>query len=200
MREIMEHLAPLTSDFTLSLRYSDLSVWMTVPEAYISTVWTSFRDTFLRCFCPAKKSRFNLIQNITGNIRAGTMTLVVGPPGSGKSTFMKTLSGRLHRTAASIHVDGEILYNGDTVASHHFLLPKIIDYIDQDDTHEPTLTVSETFEFAFRAVSGGHHSYGLAKDADAAAKLDLLDPNYVKVRLLGRYSVNIFLYLQLALR
>ncbi len=109
------------------------------------------------------------------------MTLVIGPPGSGKSTFMKTLSGRLHRAAASIYVDGEILYNGDSLLSHHFLLPKIIDYVDQDDIHEPTLTVSETFEFAFRAASGGHHSYGFAKDANAAAKLDLLDPNVVKV-------------------
>ena len=59
---------------------------------------------------------------------------------------------------------GSISYNGDTSASGNFLLPKVVDYIDQKDCHAGTLSVAETMEFAWRSSTGGHHSYGYAKD------------------------------------
>jgi ABC-type multidrug transport system ATPase subunit len=173
----MKRVAPLITDFTLTVSFRDLSIWTMAAEEFISTVWTTIRDTF---FCSAPKYRYDILKNVTGTFVAGKMTLVIGPPQSGKSSLMKLLSGRLH-ASKDIHIEGNVAYNGDSVDSGKFLVPKIVDYIDQNDTHEPTLTVFETFEFAFRATTGGHHSYAVARDSDAAAKLDESDRDLSKV-------------------
>ena len=70
--------------------------------------------------------------------------------------------GRLHSSQAELV--GSISYNGDTSESGNFLLPKVVDYIDQKDCHAGSLSVAETMEFAWKCSTGGHHSYGYAKD------------------------------------
>lgn len=106
-----------------------------------------------------------------------TMTAL---PYLGKSTFLKALTG--HLNVGSAHLEGQILYNGDPVDSGKYLVSKIADYVDEKEVHAATLTVRETLEFAWRMTSGGHHSYGTAKNAESAAFLDNGDKAMVKVR------------------
>ena len=89
---------------------------------------------------------------------------------SGKTSFLKALAGQLNISGA--HLDGDILYNGDSVKSNNYLVGKCAAYVDERDQHAGTLTVRETLEFAWKMTSGGHHSYGLAKDVQSAAILD----------------------------
>lgn len=77
--------------------------------------------------------------------------------------------------------EGEVTYNGQLASSGAFLLPKFIDYIEQADSHAPTLTVQETLEYAWKMTTGGHHSYGNAKDDKSAALLDEEDAGLMKV-------------------
>lgn len=67
------------------------------------------------------------------------MTLVLGPPGSGKSLLLKTLAGRISKPdipfLSKMGYDGEVTYNGETEKSGNFLLPKFIDYVEQGDNH-----------------------------------------------------------------
>jgi ABC-type multidrug transport system ATPase subunit len=98
----------------------------------------------------------------------------------GKSTMMKVLSGRM-RLSGDTKQSGTVTYNHEAADCGKFLLPKVVDYVEQEDVHAPTLTVLETFEFAFRTTSGGHHSYGVAKNATSAELLDRDDPLMAKV-------------------
>ena len=100
--------------------------------------------------------------------------------GAGKTTFLKALSA--HLNVGSAHLEGEILYNGDSVDCGKYLVEKVASYVDEKEFHSPTLTVRETLEFAFNMTTGGHHSYGVAKDAESAAYLDKNDPVQAKVR------------------
>lgn len=93
---------------------------------------------------------------------------------------MKALTG--HLNIGSAHLDGEILYNGDSVDSGKYLVSKIANYVDEKEVHAATLTVRETLEFAWRMTSGGHHSYGTAKNPESAAFLDQGDKSLVKVQ------------------
>ncbi len=46
-----------------------------------------------------KTAKVQILKNVTGALRPGTTTLLLGPPGSGKSVFMQSLSGRLQSDA-----------------------------------------------------------------------------------------------------
>ncbi len=97
----------------------------------------------------------------------------------GKTTFLKALAGQL--TVGKANLAGDILYNGDSVNSGKYLIGKVATYADEKDQHAPTFTVKETLEFAWKMTTGGHHSYGVAKDAASAAFLDKNDKELVLV-------------------
>jgi len=100
------------------------------------------------------------------------MTLVIGPPGCGKSTFLKALSGKLPPGSSLTRV-GSIFFNDEDIhKSKKFLIQKVAEYIEQNDTHAPTLTVEETFVYSWMSSTGGHHSYGHAIDDEAAKTLN----------------------------
>ncbi|KAL3663581.1 hypothetical protein V7S43_011468 [Phytophthora oleae] len=88
-----------------------------------------------------------ILRNLSGVLTPGTMTLVLGQPGSGKSAFMKYLSGRFPMTN-NISTEGNVTYNGKDHRGLRSKLPQFVSYVDQRDNHYPTLTVKETFEFA----------------------------------------------------
>ena len=101
-------------------------------------------------------------------------------PFAGKTSFLKALSQQLN--VGSGHLEGDILYNGESVHCGKYLVGKCASYVDEKDQHAGTLTVRETFEFAWKMTSGGHHSYGVAKDAQSAEILDREDVKLTKVQ------------------
>uniref|UniRef100_A0AAV2Z7R7 ABC transporter domain-containing protein n=1 Tax=Lagenidium giganteum TaxID=4803 RepID=A0AAV2Z7R7_9STRA len=94
-----------------------------------------------------------VLKNISGVFRPGTITLVLGQPGSGKSALMKILSGRFPITK-SVTVDGEMTYNGTKQEDIIKRLPQFVSYVTQLDRHFPTLTVKETLQFAHECAGG----------------------------------------------
>ncbi|KAL8555070.1 hypothetical protein ACS0TY_003028 [Phlomoides rotata] len=81
------------------------------------------------------------------------MTLLLGPPGCGKSTFLKALSGNLNK---SLEITGEVSYNGykleDIIAS------KVSAYVSQYDQHIPEMSVRETLDFSARCQGVGNRA------------------------------------------
>jgi len=191
-----------THHYEIQVQYRNLTFWNNLPRKEIPTVWSSVRKMLIG---GGKKHRVNIINDLTGRILPKRMTLVMGPPGCGKytalfyllcsfpphlpslcffpgkSTFLKALAGQL--TIGSAHLDGDILYNGDSVSSGKYLVGKLAAYSEEKEQHAGTLTVRETLEFAWKITTGGHHSYGIAKDAKSAEILDRDDEHQVKVRI-----------------
>ena len=88
------------------------------------------------------------LASCNGRIAPGQMTLVLAPPGHGKSIYLKALAGRLNRDSK---LEGAITYNGLTAAQirkRGVVLSKLAMYVAQTDMHFPTLTVKETLAFA----------------------------------------------------
>ncbi|KAG2994482.1 hypothetical protein PC120_g21981 [Phytophthora cactorum] len=95
-----------------------------------------------------------VLKDINGVFKPGTITLVLGQPGSGKSSLMKLLSGRFPNQK-NVTVEGEVTYNGLSSDSLSNRLPQFVSYVNQRDKHYPSLTVKETLEFAHACCGGG---------------------------------------------
>ncbi|EGZ24145.1 pleiotropic drug resistance protein ABC superfamily [Phytophthora sojae] len=96
------------------------------------------------------------------------MTLVLGQPGSGKSSLLQLLSGRFPLENNNVALEGEIAYNDEPRESLDRRLPQFAAYVAQQDLHLSTLTVRETHEFAHTcstAYFGNHVEELLSRGA-----------------------------------
>lgn len=115
------------------------------------TVWNAAKETIGK-FIPfagasLQKKRVTLLDGANGVIKPGKFTLLLGPPGSGKSLLLQILSGRL-RLHKDLRMSGDIKYNGEEMKD--FVVQRTAGYVDQYDQHIPNMTVIETVNFASR--------------------------------------------------
>jgi ABC-type multidrug transport system ATPase subunit/ABC-type multidrug transport system permease subunit len=112
-------------------------------------------NTLKKAFAGPKKHVVHkeILKNVSGMFRPGTMTLLLGQPGSGKSALMKVLSGRFPMSK-NITFKGDVTYNSVKRQEIVKLLPQFVAYVSQRDKHFPTLTVKETLEFAHQFTGG----------------------------------------------
>lgn len=75
----------------------------------------------------------------------GRTTLLVGPPGAGKSVLLQLLAGHFKNTAFC-HITGDVKYNGKDKSE--FVIQRTAGLVDQYDEHIANLTVHETLDFA----------------------------------------------------
>ena len=61
----------------------------------VGNVWLE-GPGFVRKIMGNKGRKINILQNLDGLVEAGEMLVVLGPPGSGCSTFLKTIAGETH--------------------------------------------------------------------------------------------------------
>jgi ABC-type bacteriocin/lantibiotic exporter with double-glycine peptidase domain len=78
-----------------------------------------------------------ILRNVSGVLKASSMTLVLGQPGSGKSSLLKVLSGRFP-AGKRVRVDGQVTYNGAPQEELRHRLPQLVSFVDQHDKHFPT--------------------------------------------------------------
>ncbi|GER36148.1 pleiotropic drug resistance protein [Striga asiatica] len=120
----------------------------TLPNAVYDLV-----EKLLNCFGirrGARKTKLTILKDVSGIIKPSRMTLLLGPPSSGKSTLLLALAGRLD---ASLKRRGEITYNGHTL--DEFVPQRTSAYVSQDDVHAGEMTVKETLDFSARCQGVG---------------------------------------------
>eukprot|EP00403_Amphidinium_massartii_P008428 CAMPEP_0178426162 /NCGR_PEP_ID=MMETSP0689_2-20121128/29096_1 /TAXON_ID=160604 /ORGANISM="Amphidinium massartii, Strain CS-259" /LENGTH=1373 /DNA_ID=CAMNT_0020047847 /DNA_START=36 /DNA_END=4154 /DNA_ORIENTATION=+ len=145
----------------MEVRFKDLTVISRQKEkGGIQTVAGFFLDCFTQCF--QVKKDVVLLNKLNGVIKPGRLTLLLGPPGAGKSTLMKTLSNKMK--GSGVKVEGSITYNGEKADTKKFVLKKMVGYVDQRDVHIPALTVTETFNMAWQGMSGGLSAFASILD------------------------------------
>ncbi|KAL0031878.1 hypothetical protein WJX79_002852 [Trebouxia sp. C0005] len=92
-----------------------------------------------------EKRKMKILKGVTGALKPGRMCLLLGPPGSGKSSLLKILAGKI-KNSKLVQVNGDILYNGKNFSE--FVVERSSGYVEQTDQHYAALTVQETFDFA----------------------------------------------------
>uniref|UniRef100_A0A803MQ74 ABC transporter domain-containing protein n=1 Tax=Chenopodium quinoa TaxID=63459 RepID=A0A803MQ74_CHEQI len=107
---------------------------------------------------PSHKRKLEILQDFNGIIKPGRMTLLIGPPSSGKTTLLLALSGLLD---SKLKVSGKVTYNGHEL--HEFVPQRCSAYVSQNDVHITELTVRETLGFS-ATCQGVGHAYELLLD------------------------------------
>ncbi|TMW61663.1 hypothetical protein Poli38472_010726 [Pythium oligandrum] len=119
----------------------------------LPTLYNELKKTFGGFTAKKNHVTKHILKDVSGVFKPGTMTLVLGQPGSGKSSLMKMLSGRFP-DSKHITKQGEITYNGATTDEMKKRMPQFVSYVTQRDHHFATLTVKETLEFAHECCGG----------------------------------------------
>ncbi|KAH7835709.1 hypothetical protein Vadar_029098 [Vaccinium darrowii] len=138
------------------VRYNNLRVQAECDVVHgkpLPTLWNSLKIIFSdssKLICLKKQAVVNIIDDFRGIIKPGRMTLLLGPPGCGKTTLLKLLSGNLDK---SLKATGEVYYNGYKLED--CVPQKTSAYISQNDLHIPEMTVREALDFSARCQGVG---------------------------------------------
>lgn len=104
---------------------------------------------FKKLFGLGKPRRIDILRDFDGLVKSGEMLVVLGPPGSGCSTFLKTLTGETHGFV--VDDQSELNYQGIPAKHMHKYFRGEAIYTAEVDVHFPMLSVGDTLEFAAKA-------------------------------------------------
>ncbi|KAI9935030.1 hypothetical protein ASPWEDRAFT_117761 [Aspergillus wentii DTO 134E9] len=115
--------------------------------------------------------RIDILRNFEGLVRSGEMLVVLGRPGSGCSTFLKTIAGETHGLWLDEGTD--IQYEGISWEEMHSRFRGEVIYQAETETHFPQLTAGETLLFAAMARAPVNRLPGVTRDQYAEHMRDV---------------------------
>lgn len=104
---------------------------------------------FKRLIGKRRQTKIQILRNFDGLVRSGEMLVVLGRPGSGCSTLLKTISGETD--GFFLDQESQINYQGISMEQMHRDFRGECIYQAEVDVHFPQLTVGQTLEFAAKA-------------------------------------------------
>ncbi|KAJ4707957.1 Pleiotropic drug resistance ABC transporter [Melia azedarach] len=163
---------------TIEVRFDHLNV---EAEAYIGsralpTIF-NFCANMLEGFLnylhllPSRKKPLLILRDVSGIIKPRRLTLLLGPPSSGKTTLLLALAGKLGK---DLKVSGKVTYNGHGM--EEFVPQRTSAYISQYDLHIGEMTVRETLAFSARCQGVGHR-YDMLAELSRREKAANIKPN-----------------------
>ncbi|PKI82790.1 hypothetical protein MVES1_003737 [Malassezia vespertilionis] len=90
----------------------------------------------------------HILYGVTGCVKPGEMLLVLGRPGAGSTTFLKSLCSYREGYRS---IEGDVLYEGFSYKMINGPLRGEVVYAPEDDIHFPVLSVADTLGFAAAA-------------------------------------------------
>ncbi|RYP42698.1 hypothetical protein DL767_000067 [Monosporascus sp. MG133] len=126
----------------------------------VGNVWLSLLSS-IRSMTGTDRNRrrIDILRDLEGVVEDGEMCIVLGPPGSGCSTLLRSISGE----ADGVRISPESYLNfRDPRHMHNWFCGDVL-YNAEVDTHLPHLTVGDTLTFAARAAATTYTPAGVSK-------------------------------------
>ncbi|KAI5287946.1 hypothetical protein KEM54_005599 [Ascosphaera aggregata] len=117
------------------------------------------------------KNKIQILRNFDGLVKSGEMLVVLGRPGSGCSTFLKSISGEMN----GIYLDENsyLNYQGVPAKDMHTYFRGEAIYNAETDVHFPQLSVGDTLDFAARARAPSNRIPGVTRAQHARRLRDV---------------------------
>ncbi|KAB2081396.1 hypothetical protein ES319_A05G129400v1 [Gossypium barbadense] len=151
MDRLIKHTEKDNESFLLKIRQRVDRVGIEIPKLEVRYEHLKV-ESILHCLhlLSSRKKQLSILRDVSGTIRPCRMTLLLGPPSSGKTTLLLALAGKLNR---DLKFSGRVTYNGHEMKD--FVPQRIAAYICQNDLHLPEWTVRETIAFSARCQGVG---------------------------------------------
>jgi ATP-binding cassette subfamily G (WHITE) protein 2 (SNQ2) len=151
---------------------SSASFVKTLPDALLGTFGPDLYH-IIQSFFPAARlgkppPTRDLIREFSGVVRDGQMMLVLGRPGSGCTTFLKTIA---NDRAGYAGVVGEVSYGGIPAEAQNKHFRGEVNYNPEDDQHFPSLTVWQTLRFSLMNKTKKHDRSSIPVIVEALMKM-----------------------------
>ena len=142
----------------------------TFPDAIID--FLNVPETIMHLFGYGKMGQqVDILKGFRGVTKPGEMVLVLGRPASGCTTFLKLIT---NQRFGFTNIDGEVLYGPFDAETFATRFRGEAVYNQEDDVHEPTLTVRQTLGFALDTKTPGKRPFGVSKAEFKEKVIDLL--------------------------
>ncbi|PSR76755.1 ABC-2 type transporter-domain-containing protein [Coniella lustricola] len=128
----------------------------------VANIWLDVAASLRSIVGASSKRRIDILRQFDGIVNSGEMLVVLGPPGSGCSTFLKAISGEMN--GIFMEEDAYLNYNGISASEMHKAHRGECIYTAEVDVHFPMLSVGDTLTFAARARAPRQIPGGLSKD------------------------------------
>ncbi|KAI0806443.1 putative ABC multidrug transporter [Xylaria sp. FL0064] len=150
--------------------FVSISTYQATFGSFVLDIWKSAMTVLSK----RKPQKVTILHNFEGLVLPGEMLLVLGKPGSGCSTFLKTLAG--NTSGFNIDDRTSINYHGTPFALMHHEMRGQCTYLSEHDVHFPELTPSETLAFATssrvpKTMNGGGSEI-MSQDVVSTFRLD----------------------------
>lgn len=145
--------------------FQDVRVTGTGSALQLQTTVADFVTAFFR---PRETFNFSsgqpkeILRRFDGFMDSGELLLVLGRPGSGCSTFLKTLTGELH--GLKLDSNSEVNYSGIPQSTMMKQFKGEMVYNQEVDKHFPHLTVGQTLEFAAAVRTPAARLQGMSRE------------------------------------
>lgn len=144
------------------------------PTDYQKDVFNSVLQVgaLFRMMTGTGKQKIQILRDFDGLVKSGEMLVVLGRPGSGCSTFLKTLAGEMN----GIFKDGNSYMNyqgiSDKKMKSQFRGEAI--YTAETDVHFPQLSVGDTLKFAALSRTPRNRLPGVSREQHAEHMRDVV--------------------------
>ncbi|KAJ5190035.1 CDR ABC transporter [Penicillium cf. griseofulvum] len=141
----------------------------------------NYANAWFKCVDWARKTlgfqmklRIDILRDFEGIVYSGEMLVVLGRPGSGCSTFLKTIAGETHGLYLDKEKGSEVQYDGISWDNMHSRFRGELIYQAETETHFPQLTVGDTLLFAAHARTPSNRFPGVTRDQYATHMRDVV--------------------------
>ncbi|GLB11294.1 hypothetical protein AtubIFM57258_008161 [Aspergillus tubingensis] len=141
-------------------------------QANVANMWLKGFGWFREKLGYGKKVRIDILRNFEGFVHSGELLVVLGRPGSGCSTFLKTIAGETHGLWLDHGTD--IQYQGISWDEMHSRFRGEVIYQAETEIHFPQLSVGDTLHFAAHARAPSNRFPGVTREQYATHMRDVV--------------------------
>ncbi|AOA61172.1 Plasma membrane ATP-binding cassette (ABC) transporter [Komagataella phaffii CBS 7435] len=141
-----------------------------LPLKYMQSIRSLLRNN------TSEEGRFDILKTMDGLMLPGTVTVVLGRPGAGCSTLLKTIAA--HTYGFEVAPESEISYDGLSPKQIISNYRGEVVYSAETDVHFPQLTVGDTLKFAARMRTPQNRPEGISREAYANHLADVYMATY----------------------